>query len=46
MFINDNVCWFEMSDAFKLAEEQHFDALPRGFDEALFRDCLMLFFGL
>lgn len=46
MFINDDISYAQMSESFRRAEEQHHEGLPESFDDALFFDCVMLFFGL
>lgn len=46
MFIIQEIHYSDMSSEFQAAEDAHFEALPTGFDDALFYDCTMLFFGL
>lgn len=46
MFINQGFHWSEMSNEFQQAETEHTDNLPKSFDDAIYFDVVMLFFGL
>jgi hypothetical protein len=46
MFINWEIHFWEMSPEFQNAEDKHCDNLPPSFDDVLYYDCMMLFFGL